>query len=121
MNDSGTPNWLQFEHHMRKKYKHIVHHQSNKTRLNKIAQASTCRCETEKFAYNDLCERRLDTRVLLFVSVLLPFLMSYYVFSFPMSYYVFSFHVVLALTSISFIGFLFGLRELQEKEGSLHR
>jgi predicted membrane channel-forming protein YqfA (hemolysin III family) len=52
----------------------------------------------------DLYWRRLDTGGVLFVSVLLSFTLSYYVF--PLS-------VVLALTSASLLFFLFGLLELR--------
>ena len=54
-------------------------------------------------AVTDLYWRRLDTGGVLFVSVLL---------SFTLSYYVFPLNVVLALTSVSFLFFLFGLLEL---------
>jgi predicted membrane channel-forming protein YqfA (hemolysin III family) len=48
--------------------------------------------------------RRLDTGGVLFVSVLL---------SFTLSYYVFPLNVAIALTSVSFLFFLFGLLELR--------
>jgi hypothetical protein len=55
-------------------------------------------------ACTDLYWRRLDTGGVLFVSVLL---------SFTLSYYVFSLGVVIALTSTSLLFFLFGLHELR--------
>jgi predicted membrane channel-forming protein YqfA (hemolysin III family) len=55
-------------------------------------------------AVSDLFWRRMDTGGVLFVSVLL---------SYTLSHYVFSLNVALVLTIISTSGFLFGLRELR--------